>query len=157
MAHGGVVVGVIVYANSVVRTQGRGEAVSYLPDVGELNRDWCRIDRVIVHPKYRGIGLGSRLIRETLPMQGRGNVELTAVMALYSPFAERAGMRLVKKTEPNASAVRAIDALRGLGIDPGRIASRAYSLSAMESVGLDAVRGALGLVRSGLLFRRRES
>jgi len=154
MTHRSEVVGVIVYTNSVMRTQGRREAVGYFPDVGELNRDWCRIDRIIVHPKYRGIGLGSMLIRETLLLQGRGNVELTAVMALYSPFAERAGMRLVKRTEPNTYAVKAIETLRVLGFDPGRMASRVYNLGVMEHVELDQVRVALGMVRGSLLFRR---
>ncbi|MCD6537013.1 hypothetical protein J7L18_00140 [Candidatus Bathyarchaeota archaeon] len=60
---------------------------------------WCRqsgkshmISRVIIHPKYRSVGLGSRLVRETLPLVGRKYIETMAVMARYNPFFEKAGM-----------------------------------------------------------------
>jgi ABC-type transport system involved in cytochrome c biogenesis ATPase subunit/GNAT superfamily N-acetyltransferase len=151
----GELVGVIVYQFPLVRTQGRREAVGYWPDVDELNRDWALISRVIVHPKYRGIGLGSRLVSETLRLQGRRHVELVAVMALYSPFAERAGMRLVRRTEPSASVLRAVDGLRGLGFDPGRMASRRHNLSVLEGLDdLGQVVKAFRPVRGGFTFRR---
>lgn len=128
--------------------------MGYWPGVDELNREWALISRVIVHPKYRGIGLGSRLVSETLRLQGRRHVELVAVMALYSPFAERAGMRLVRRTEPAAGVLRAVDGLRGLGFDPGRMASRRYNRSVLEGLDPGLVVDAFGPVGGGFTFRR---
>jgi GNAT superfamily N-acetyltransferase len=128
-------VGVIVYSYPPVNASGRREAVGYRPDLEELNRDWAVISRVVVHPKYRTIGLGRRLIEETLGMQGCGNVELIAVMAQYNPFAERAGMRLIRVAEPHPSVVRAVEGLRGLGFNPVMTASAGYNRGVLE--GLD--------------------
>ncbi|MEM2999921.1 MAG: GNAT family N-acetyltransferase [Candidatus Bathyarchaeia archaeon] len=36
----------------------------------ELNEKMSTITRVVVHPKYRSMGLGAKLIRETLPLAG---------------------------------------------------------------------------------------
>ncbi len=147
MERRGELIGVIVYSYPAVRTAGRKRAAGYVPDVKELNGDWAVVSRVIVHPKYRTIGLGSRLVSETLPLQGCGHVELVAVMAQYNPFAERAGMRLIQITEPHRSVVAAIDQLRGLGFDPVHMASKGYNL---EVVGkLDRVQ--LDLLREMLL------
>ena len=118
MEREGELLGVVVYSYPPIRASGRKEAVGYSPDIGELNASWAIISRVIVHPKYRTIGLGSHLIRESLGMQGSGHVELIAVMARYNPFAERAGMRLIRVTEPHGSVLRAIEGLRGLGFNP---------------------------------------
>ena len=61
----------------------------------EINQKLSTINRIVIHPKYRTIGLGEKIIRETLPQAGTPNVELIAVMAKYSPFAEKAGMQKV--------------------------------------------------------------
>jgi predicted ABC-type transport system involved in lysophospholipase L1 biosynthesis ATPase subunit/GNAT superfamily N-acetyltransferase len=138
MERGDELVGVIVYSYPPVRAAGRRRAVGYVPDLEELNRDWAVISRVIVHPKYRTIGLGSRLVRESLRVQGCGHVELIAVMAQYNPFAERAGMRLVQVSEPHGSVVRAIEGLHGLGFNPVLMASEGYNRGKLE--GLDGER-----------------
>jgi GNAT superfamily N-acetyltransferase len=61
----GELLGVIVYSYPPIRASGRKEAVGYSPDIGELNESWAIISRVIVHPKYRTIGLGSYLVQES--------------------------------------------------------------------------------------------
>ena len=66
--------------------------------IQEMNKQLSIINRVVVHPKYRSIGLGAKLIRETLPAVGTSYVELIAVMAKYSPFAEKGGMKKNCKT-----------------------------------------------------------
>ena len=62
--------------------------------------------RVVLHSKYRSIGLGVKLIRETLPLVGTPYVEMIAVMAKYNPFAEKAGMRKVAVQEPQQDSRR---------------------------------------------------
>jgi ABC-type ATPase with predicted acetyltransferase domain len=58
--------------------------------VQDLNQKLSVIMRVVVHPKYRTIGLGQCLVRETLPLVGTPCVETIAVMAKYNPFFARA-------------------------------------------------------------------
>jgi len=131
----GDLVGVIAYCYPPLYAGGRKKALGYAPRVGELNRDWTIISRVIVHPKYRTIGLGARLVRETLPLCGRRYVELIAVMAQYNPFAEKAGMKRIQETEPYPSVWTSIERLREVGLEPTMIASEAYNLSQLNNLG----------------------
>ncbi|HUS78366.1 MAG TPA: GNAT family N-acetyltransferase, partial [Patescibacteria group bacterium] len=127
MERGGELIGVIAYCYPPVNSAGRKKAVGYRPRLSELNRDWTIISRVVVHPKYRTIGLGVRLVKETLPLCGRRHVELMAVMAQYNPFAERAGMKLVLRREPHPSVVKAVNGLQELGFNPPLMSSESYN------------------------------
>lgn len=80
----------------------------------------------MVHPKYRTIGLGAKLIRETLPLAGTPFVELVAVMAKYNPFAEKAGMRKVFEQPISEDAMRMTEVLKGLGFDVQLLGSQRY-------------------------------
>jgi len=70
---------------------------------------------VVVHPKYRSVGLGCRLVRETLPLAGTRFVEMIAVMAKYNPFAEKAGMKRVAVQLPCKQALRIVEVLGKFG------------------------------------------
>lgn len=63
--------------------------------IQELNKQLSIISRVVIHPKYRTVSLGAKIIRETLPLAGTSCVEMIAVMAKYNPFAEKAGMKKI--------------------------------------------------------------
>jgi len=39
--------------------------------IDEINRDVALISRVVVHAKYRTMGLGVKLVKETLPLAGK--------------------------------------------------------------------------------------
>jgi len=96
----GELIGVIVYSRSYLNLKPRnmvfGKRYVYTP--GDLlkarliNEEIARITRVIIHPKFRGIGLGAFLVRETMPKVDAKVVEVLAVMAKYNPFFEKAGM-----------------------------------------------------------------
>jgi GNAT superfamily N-acetyltransferase len=58
-----------------------------------LNRNVRCISRVVIEPRFRGIGLATRLVRQTLPQMNVPIVEAVGVMPLVNPFLERAGMR----------------------------------------------------------------
>jgi GNAT superfamily N-acetyltransferase len=60
-----------------------------------INEEIARISRVVIHPKFRGKGLGEYLVKETLAKVNVKVVEVLAVMARYNPFFERAGMQRV--------------------------------------------------------------
>jgi hypothetical protein len=94
--------GVIVYSYPPPACYGRCLVLPRMP-IQELNKKLSIINRVVIHPKYRTIGLGEKIIRDTLPQVGTPNVEMIAVMAKYSPFAEKAGMqKVVKKASVEA-------------------------------------------------------
>ena len=109
LVYGNNLIGVIVYSNSYLNLKPRnmifGERYLFTP--GDLHRarlindEIARISRVIIHPKFRGIGLGEFLVKQTLPLANAKVVEVLAVMARYNPFFERAGMLKVdyKKEE----------------------------------------------------------
>ena len=100
LLYGDSLIGVIVYSVSYLNLKPRnmvfGDRYVYTP--GDLykarliNEEIARISRVVIHPKFRGIGLGEFLVKETLPKVNVKVVEVLAVMARYNPFFEKAGM-----------------------------------------------------------------
>jgi ABC-type transport system involved in cytochrome c biogenesis ATPase subunit/N-acetylglutamate synthase-like GNAT family acetyltransferase len=126
-------VGVIVYRYPPVRTYGRTKALGRALSIDELNKKVTSISRVIVHPKYRTIGLGVKLVSETLPLAERPYVETTAVMARYNPFFEKAGMTKIAETKPNEVILEAIGKLRTLGFNPIFLASTKYDLTCLRN------------------------
>ena len=128
-------VGVIAYTYPAPSAAGRVKAVGYRPWLKEINEEWTLISRVIVHPKYRTIGLGAKLIRDTLALTGRRHVELIAVMAQYNPFAEKAGMKKVLVKEPTEKIVNAVEGLKALGFNPALLASRTCNERILRGLG----------------------
>ena len=100
----------------------------------ELNQKSSLIMRVVVHPKYRTIGLGQRLVHETLPRAGTPFVELIAVMAKYNPFAERAGMTKIAEQPPAKKASKIAETLRKLGFNITFFGSKRYVLNKLRSL-----------------------
>jgi hypothetical protein len=100
----------------------------------ELNEKLSNISRVVVHPKYRTMGLGTKLIKETLPLAGTDYVEMSAVMARYNPFAEKAGMEKVAEQHPPKEAVSVVEVLKDTGFNIELISSTKYVLSKLQSL-----------------------
>ena len=135
----------IVYAYPAISCAGRRIVLPRMT-IEELNRTLCGVNRVVVHPKYRTIGLGAKLIRDTLGRAGTPCVEMVAVMAKYSPFAEKAGMVKVAVQEPSVDILRVADGLEGLGFDLQLLGSQRYVLGKLEGLAsgqLDLLRGYL--------------
>lgn len=79
-----------------------------------LNRDVRCVSRVVIDPRWRGLGLATRLVRAYLDSPITRRTEAIASMGLASPFFERAGMRRVHV--PRASCEwRLVDALAHAG------------------------------------------
>ena len=100
----------------------------------DMNRPLSTINRVVIHPKYRTVGLGARLIRETLPLAGTPFVELIAVMAKYSPFAEKAGMRRIAQQQSVKSVSKISSCLLELGFDMQLLGSERYVKAKLENL-----------------------
>ena len=100
----------------------------------DMNRQLSTINRVVIHPKYRTVGLGARLIRETLPLAGTKFVELIAVMAKYSPFAEKAGMRKVAEQQSVETVSKISSTLLEEGFDLQLLGSERYVKAKLENL-----------------------
>jgi ABC-type ATPase with predicted acetyltransferase domain len=123
--------GAIVYVCPNATAQCRNK-VFQPRDMKELNEKVTRIARVVVHPKYRTIGAGVRLIRESLPLCGKPYVEMIAVMSKYNPFAERAGMKKICESRIGQSVLDAVGALEELGWIPFMLAVPEYNKWMLE-------------------------
>jgi len=102
--------------------------------VKELNEKLSIISRVVVHPKYRTIGLGVKLVRETLALAGTPYVEMPAVMAKYNPFGEKAGMRKITEQPPPKEALKIAEIVQQLGFNIQLLSSEKYVLNKLQSL-----------------------
>jgi ABC-type lipoprotein export system ATPase subunit/GNAT superfamily N-acetyltransferase len=125
------VCGVIAYTYPGLGVAGRQKVLPKMP-ITELNQKLSNIMRVVVHPKYRTIGLGQKLVRETLDKCGTLYVETTAVMAKYNPFFERAGMTKIQETQPAKKAEDIRGVLAKLGFNITFLGSEKYVLSQLK-------------------------
>ena len=125
--------GVIVYSYPPIACFGRRQVLSKMT-VRELNKQVSMISRVVVHPKYRSIGLGAKLVRETLPLVGTPYVEMVAVMAKYNPFGEKAGMQKITEQLPAKQVLRISEVLSSLGFNLQLLGSQKHVLEKLEKL-----------------------
>jgi len=81
-----------------------------------INKNIRCISRVIIDPRFRGLGLASRLVRQTMPEMNVPIIEAMAVMGLVNPFFEKAGMKAYT-AKMSARFNRLIEALSIVGIE----------------------------------------
>jgi len=81
-----------------------------------LNQELRCISRVIVHPSWRGIGLGVRLVRAALAEPATVYTEALAAMGHVHRFFERAGMTAYQQ-EPHEHDARFEAALKAVGLN----------------------------------------
>jgi hypothetical protein len=124
--------GVIVYAMPTAGGSMRSEALPFLAGLDRstrmsiLNKNIRTISRVIIEPRFRSLGLASRLVRETMPLMTVPFVEALAVMGQVNPFFEKAGMTRYD-APPSPACVRLLEAFGAVGIeqqdliDPGLV------------------------------------
>ncbi len=128
-------IGVIVYSRSYLNLKPRnmvfGDRYVFTP--GDLHRarlineEIARISRVVIHPKFRGIGLGAFLVRETMSKVDAKVVEVLAVMAKYNPFFEKAGMiRVDYGRDETSTEKKTRRFLKGNGFDFAFVRSKTY-------------------------------
>jgi ABC-type transport system involved in cytochrome c biogenesis ATPase subunit/GNAT superfamily N-acetyltransferase len=131
--------GVIVYCYPPPEAYGRRMVLPRMT-MHELNEKLSIISRVVVHPKYRTIGLGTKLVHDTLPLAGTDCVELVAVMAKYNPFAEHAGMRKIAEQQPSKDVYRLLQMLEEVGFNTQLLSSRHYILDKLQSLSPSTLR-----------------
>jgi hypothetical protein len=101
---------------------------------------WQLLDRVVIHPKYRTIGLGAKIIHETLPLAGTPYVEMVAVMAKYNPFAQKAGMQKLLEQKPAPMILKIANYLSSLGFSLPLLSSEHYVLEKLKALNPDEIK-----------------
>jgi ABC-type transport system involved in cytochrome c biogenesis ATPase subunit/GNAT superfamily N-acetyltransferase len=129
--------GVIVYSNPPPMCFGRAKV--WKGNIHQLNAEVSTISRVIIHPKYRSIGLGEKLVKETLALAGTPCVETVAVMAKYNPFFEKAGMQRVAESKPSKHVLAALKELEDLGLDTALMGSTDYNEQKLQHTGTQPI------------------
>jgi hypothetical protein len=81
-----------------------------------INKNIRCISRVIIEPRFRGLSLAGRLVRETMPKINVPIIEAMAVMGLVNPFFEKAGMTPFAAKTPRR-CVQLAEALSMVGIE----------------------------------------
>ncbi len=120
-------VGVIVYTMPVPRVELRNVATGNIfkdldrqTQLALINRNIRCIARVVIEPRFRGIGLATRLVRETMPRMDVPVVEAVGVMPLVNPFLEHAGMKAFAP-RLRLEQVALIEALSVIGIEENEL------------------------------------
>lgn len=93
-------IGIVVYAypmmalklrNLVTDNRYAGSAVTAGYRKRLLNEEVRVVQRIVIDPLFRGLGLAAALLRSTMPLLGVRFVECLAVMGGYSRFLQKAG------------------------------------------------------------------
>ena len=94
------VVGVLVVSYPTLNCKGRNLVNPKYVQIRDkrasakaLNRDIRRISRVVIHPRWRGLGLAVRLVKHAMGQSETRYLEALAVMGRVHPFLEKAGMQ----------------------------------------------------------------
>jgi len=121
-------VGVIVYTMPMLgvelRTAATGGVFAGLDSATRLaliNTNIRCIGRVVIDPRFRGVGLAAELVRRTMPRMNVPVIEAVAVMGLVHPFFEKAGMVAYTAGTP-ARCVQMLEALSLVGIEEKMLA-----------------------------------
>jgi ABC-type nitrate/sulfonate/bicarbonate transport system ATPase subunit len=86
-----------------------------------LNRDVRLLQRVVVDPRFRGIGISRRLIRHGLGHTNTRYVECIAQMGEFSDFLLAAGFERAGCIPPPAAVRALLNFTREHGIDPAQL------------------------------------
>ena len=116
-------VGVIIYSTAIPEVKLRNVATSNFfagfdkrTQLALINKNIRCISRLIIEPRFRGLGLASRLVRRTMPKMNVPIIEAMAVMGFVNPFLEKAGMKAYTAKIPVRS-LQLTEALSMVGIE----------------------------------------
>jgi ABC-type ATPase with predicted acetyltransferase domain len=144
MTYKNILVGIAVY--SVPKQQLVGRNVYFnkryinergVPILSDVNRDIITASRYIIHPMFRGIGLGQELVRLTAPLVDKPYVEIVSTMSKYNKFLDRAGAIYVCDNlteEKRRKQSKIIELLNQYGFQYEFISSPSYCKKILETI-----------------------
>jgi GNAT superfamily N-acetyltransferase len=134
-------IGVIVYTMPAMEIAARNLALAQMftscrnrsDRMKIINKNIRCISRVIIDPRYRGLGLASRLVRETMPLLNVPLIEALAVMGRINPFFEKAGMtaypaKLPRHCERMSETLKIVSIEEHLFISPAEVQKKLDAL-----------------------------
>lgn len=102
MMYKNMLVGVAVYAMPKQQLVGRNIYFNKkyinekgVPILADVNRDFLTGSRYIIHPMFRGIGLGQELVSQTIIKIDKPYIEVVSTMSQYNKFLDKAGLLYV--------------------------------------------------------------
>lgn len=133
------VIGVIVVAYPHLALKGRNVALNN--KLAKMTKENCNyinkhidyVARVIIHPKYRGIGLSKVMLESYFKLTDATYVETVAVMANYNPFFEKAGMQRID-VDLDPAREEAVKELEKYGYSVNLISSTTYIRSVFNKL-----------------------
>jgi hypothetical protein len=99
-----------------------------------INKNIRCISRVIIEPRFRGLGLASRMVRETMPQMNVPIIEAMAVMGIVNPFFEKAGMKAFAAKMP-VRCIQLIEAFSAVGIEEEELIDAEKVQQKLEQLG----------------------
>lgn len=149
-------IAVIVYAMPTSGLELRNKATGGLfvgldraTRMSLINKNIRRIARVIVDPRFRGLGLAARLVRETMPKMNVPIIEALAVMGAVNPFFAKAGMKAYHGPTP-VRCEQLIAAFSRVGIEDGDLVDPKKGQQKLEALGPDEAAFIEGQIRTFL-------
>ncbi|MEM2057117.1 MAG: AAA family ATPase [Thermoproteota archaeon] len=160
----GELAGVIVYVLSYFNLKPRNIALPHIREmmrhnglkaaIKYVNDNFRRIARVVVAPKYRGIGLGVKLVKETMPLVNVPYIETLAVMAKYNPFFEHAGMKeIIYEREFDKQQQRVMEFLESMGLNVELSKSKKNNLSWLRALSKKQIKEVAEVIGNSLSER----
>lgn len=111
-----------------------------------VNKTIRCISRVIIEPRFRGLGLAVRLVSETMPLMNVPVIEAMAVMGEVNPFFEKAGMTAYTAPLPVRCAAL-VEAFSMVGIAEHTLIDPQQVQNQIETLGISARQFIEGQIR----------
>ncbi|MEM1965353.1 MAG: GNAT family N-acetyltransferase [Candidatus Caldarchaeum sp.] len=144
----GRVVGVVVYSNPYLKPAGFSRFFDTEWYLTQRFGNVLRIQRVVVHPSFRGIGVARKLLQMSMPRLDVAFVEILSSMEKLVPFTKGFMHRFVADTAPAKKArLEEFRSMFGIDLQKHGVA---------EVMGFIARRGMLGTLRKWLRLTRAE-
>ncbi|MHC4726041.1 MAG: hypothetical protein ACYS17_02340 [Planctomycetota bacterium] len=117
------IIGIVVYSMPYIGLELRSLVMDNFfggfdkeTKLGLINKNIRCISRLIIDPRFRGLGLAKRLVRQTMSKMNVPIIEAIAIMGRINPFLEKAGMRPYT-SKPSLRFAQFIEALSIIGIE----------------------------------------
>jgi len=140
MKHEGNIIGVMILTYPHLALKGRNVhtnkkfAKMTTETCKMINEQFSCISRIVIHPKYRGLGLSYHMIKFYLDnFADTKYVETLAVMSKYSPFFKKAGMTLVE-VEADKRRAKKVQQIEEYGFNTSLVSSAIYNKSIYDKL-----------------------
>lgn len=101
------------------------QEAGHLVTTNRMSLPGRKISRVVVHPSFRGLGVAKMLVQELMRMYSDDVIDVSASMAKYNPFLEKAGLKFDKITVFKTPKYL-VDLLAKYNFDFSKMSSRKY-------------------------------